>query len=214
VVEAEAETQPWASAPTPATTPVPEGETLMFRDRRAGGGAAAPPGPDDAAADAAAGTGSRYRMVEKMVSIGDDFWIQNDQGQRVYKVDGKALRVRDTLVFRDTHGNEVCKIQKRLGRLRDTMEVEGPGGQRMAMVKKAMITPLRDRYVVKVGDGPDLEVQGNILSHEYRIGNVATVSKKWFRVRDSYGVEIRPGQNDLLILATTVCIDQMASDVG
>jgi uncharacterized protein YxjI len=153
-------------------------------------------------------------MVEKLVSIGDDFWIQNDQGQRVFKVDGKALRVRDTLIFRDTNGNEVCKIQQRLGRIRDTMEVQGPNGQRMAMVKKAMITPLRDRFSVKVGDGPDLEVQGNILAHEYRIGNVATVSKKWFRVRDSYGVEIDPGQNDLLILATTVCIDQMTSDAG
>jgi uncharacterized protein YxjI len=153
-------------------------------------------------------------MVEKLVSIGDDFWIQNDQGQRVYKVDGKALRIRDTLVFRDAQGDEVCKIQRRLGRIRDTMEVEGPSGQRMAMVKKAMITPLRDRFIVNVGDGPDLEVQGNIVSHEYRIGNVAVVSKNWFRVRDSYGVEILPGQNDLVVLATTVCIDQMASDVG
>jgi uncharacterized protein YxjI len=175
----------------------------MLRDRRRG---------DDS--PPAAEAGHRYRMVEKMVSIGDDFWIQDDQGQRVFKVDGKALRVRDTLVFRDAHGNEVCKIQQRLGRVRDTMEVEGPSGQRMAMVKKAMITPLRDRFVVKVGDGPDLEVQGNILSHEYRIGNVAEVSQKWFRVRDSYGVEVAPGQNDLLILAVTVCIDQMTSDVG
>jgi uncharacterized protein YxjI len=47
------------------------------------------------------------------------------------------------------------------------------------------------------------------VDHEFRIGNVATVSKKWFRVRDSYGVEIAPGQNDVLILAATVCIDQM-----
>ncbi len=175
----------------------------MLRDRRRGNDS--PP---------AAETGHRYRMVEKMVSIGDDFWIENGQGQRVFKVDGKALRVRDTLVFRDTHGNEVCKIQQRLGRVRDTMEIEGPNGDRIAMVKKAMITPLRDRFVVKVGDGPDLEVQGNILSHEYRIGNVAEISQKWFRVRDSYGVEVAPGQNDLLILAVTVCIDQMTSDVG
>jgi uncharacterized protein YxjI len=84
----------------------------------------------------------------------------------------------------------------------------------MAMVHKAMITPLRERYSVKVEGGPDLEIQGNLLDHEYRIGNVATVSKKWFRVRDSYGVEVAPGQNDVLILAATVCIDQMAHDAG
>jgi uncharacterized protein YxjI len=110
-------------------------------------------------------------------------------------------------------GNEVCKIQARIARIRDSMEVEGPDGRRVAMVHKALITPLRDRYTIKVEGGPDLEVQGNILAHEYRIGNVATVSKKWFRVRDSYGVEVAPGQNDVLILAATVCIDQMSHDV-
>jgi uncharacterized protein YxjI len=165
---------------------------------------------EGAAVLAAAPAVSRYRMVEKIAAVGDDFFIQNDRGQHAFKVDGKAVRLRDTLVFRDMQGNELCKIQQRIARIRDSMEVEGPNGQRVAMVKKAMVTPLRDRYVVKIGNGPDLEVQGNILDHEYRIGNVATVSKKWFRVRDSYGVEVVPGQDDLLILATTVCIDQMS----
>ncbi len=188
----------------------------MFRRRHTGDVVTSPPPAAGPAAMPSAGVapaGHRYRMVEKLVSIGDDFYIQNDQGQRAFKVDGKMLRVRDTLIFRDMQGNEVCKIQQRLARIRDSMEIEGTDGRRMAMVHKAMITPLRDRFAVKVDDGPDLEVQGNILAHEYRIGNVATVSKKWFRVRDSYGVEVAPGQNDILILAATVCIDQMSHDV-
>ena len=153
-------------------------------------------------------------MVEKLAAFGDDYFIQNDQGQRVFKVDGKAARLRDTTIFRDAQGNELCKIQQRIARIKDSMEIEGPNGDRMALVQKAMITPLRDRFVAKVGDSPDLEVQGNLLAHEYRIGNVAEISRKWFRVRDSYGVEIAPGQNDVLILAIAVCIDQMTSDVG
>ena len=40
---------------------------------------------------------------------------------------------------------------------------------------------------------------------------MAEVSKKWFRVRETYGVEVAPGQNDALILAITVCIDNLAS---
>jgi uncharacterized protein YxjI len=176
-----------------------------------GAGAAAPAAP---VAAMAAARGNRYRMVEKLASFGDDFWIQDDQGRRVFKVDGKALRVRDTLKFRNMQGQELCQIQEKMLRIKDSMEVQGPDGRTVAMVKKALINPLRDRYVVKVGNGPDLEVQGNILDHEYRIGNVATVSKKWFRVRDSYGIEIAPGQNDVLILATAVCIDQMSHDVG
>jgi uncharacterized protein YxjI len=160
------------------------------------------------------GGGKRYQMRQKLVSIGNDFTIENEQGQKVFKVDGKMLRVRDTLFFRDKQGNELCKIQERMLRVKDSMEIEGPGGERLAMVKKALITPVRDRWTVKIGNGPDLDVQGNILDHEYHIGEgrdkVAEVSKKWFRIRDTYGVAIDPGQNDALILAITVCIDQMA----
>jgi uncharacterized protein YxjI len=165
--------------------------------------------------DRHAGAGkNRYRMREKLVSIGDDFWIENEAGQKVFKVDGKALRIRDTLKFEDTHGNEVAKIQERKLRVKDSMKVEGPNGEELAMVKKALISPIRDRFTVKISNGPDLEVKGNILDHEYKIGEgrdtVAQVSRKWFRVRDTYGVEVEPGQNDIVILAVTVCIDQMA----
>ena len=160
------------------------------------------------------GTATRYRMREKLVSFGNDFWIENEQGQRAFKVDGKMLRVRDTLFFEDTQGNQLCKIQQRVMRVKDTMEIEGPDGQRMALVRKALITPLRDRWTVKIGEDPDLEVQGNILNHEYTIGDgsrkVAEVSKKWFRLADTYGVQIDPGQNDVLILAVTGVIDMMA----
>ena len=160
------------------------------------------------------GTATRYQMRQKLVSFGDDFWIENQEGQRVFRVDGKMLRVRDTLFFRDTGGNELCKIQERMLRVKDSMEIEGPKGERLAMVKKAIITPVRDRWTVKVGDGPDLEVQGNILNHQYEIGEgrnqIAQVSKKWFRLRDTYGVQIEPGQNDIVLLAVTVAIDMMA----
>ena len=82
------------------------------------------------------------------------------------------------------------------------------------MVKKALITPLRERWTVNVRGGPDMEIQGNLLDHEYRIElgrqRVAEVSKKWFRIADSYGVEIDPGQDDIVILAATVAVDMMA----
>ncbi len=160
------------------------------------------------------GGGNRYQMRQKIVAIGDDFWIENELGQKVFKVDGKALRLRQTLIFEDAHGTELCKIQERVLRVKDTMEVEGPHGESLASVKKALITPLRERWVVRVHNGPDLTVQGNILDHEYEIGEgrdkIAEISKKWFRLSDSYGVAIEPGQNDVLILAVAVCIDEMA----
>ena len=132
----------------------------------------------------------------------------------MFKVDGKALRVPQTLIFEDANGHELYKIQERMLRIKDSMEIEGPNGERRAMVKKALISPLRDRWSVKIADRPDMEVQGNILDHEYRIEGggrrVAEVSKKWFRLRDTYGVEIAPGEDDALVLATTAAIDMMA----
>jgi len=161
-----------------------------------------------------AGEQVHYKMRQRLMSIGDDFWIESDRGDRVYKVDGKALRLRKTLIFEDPGGRELAKIQERVARIEDTMEIEDSDGHRLAMVKKALITPFRDRWVVKIGDGPDLDVQGNILDHEYTFNDghtaIATVSKKWFRVADTYGVEIAPGHDPVVVLAATVAIDAMA----
>ncbi len=160
------------------------------------------------------GGAEHYRMRQKLVSIGDDYWIENDRGERVYKVDGKALRVRETLIFEDAGGAELVKIQERMLRVRDSMEIEDRDGRRVATVKKALITPLRDRWSVQVADGPDLEVKGNIVDHEYTVEDgrtkVAEVSKRWFRVADTYGVEVGPGQDPVVILAVTVVLDEMA----
>jgi uncharacterized protein YxjI len=122
------------------------------------------------------------------------------------------------LIFEDLDGHELCKIQARKLRVKDSMEIEGPDGDRVAMVKKAMITPLRARFDVKVEDGPDLRVQGNIVDHEYEIEadgtKIAEISKRWFRVRDTYGIEIAPGQDDIVVLAVAVAVDAMADGAG
>ncbi len=156
--------------------------------------------------------GTKYRMQEKLFSIGDDSWIENEAGERAFKVNGKALRVRDTLVLEDPSGAELFSIQEKKLHIHDTMKIER-GGETVATVKKALITPLRDRYAIEVDGGADMEAKGNIVDHEYKIERdgdlVAEVSKRWFRVRDTYGIEVAPGQDDALILATTVCIDQM-----
>ena len=160
------------------------------------------------------GTATQYRMRQRLIAFGDDFYIENQAGKKVFKVDGKVLRVRDTLKFKDMQGNTLCQIQERMLRVKDSMVIEDANGKKVAEVKKALITPLRDRWTVKIRNGPDLAVQGNILNHEYQIGEggqkVAQVSKKWFRVRDTYGVEVSPSQEDVLILAVTVALDIMA----
>jgi uncharacterized protein YxjI len=160
------------------------------------------------------GSANRYQMRQRMIAIGDEYWIENEAGAKVFRIKGKVLRVRKTLIFEDAHGNELAKIQERMLHIKDTMAIEGPHGESLAVVKKALVAVLHDRFTINVKNGPDLEVRGNILDYEYTISEghnkVAEVSKKWFRLRDSYGVEIAPGQDNIIILAVTVVIDQLA----
>ena len=174
---------------------------------------------DDRRDDRRGGGGSStYQMREKLFSIGDDYWIENGDGDRAFKVNGKALRIRETLVIEDPSGRELLKIQERKLRIRDTMDIEDADGTTVASVKKAMISPLRDRYKVEVPGGDELDVQGNIVDHEYEISRggdkVAEVSKKWFRVADTYGIEVKAGTDPALILAIAVVVDSLSHDVG
>jgi uncharacterized protein YxjI len=78
-------------------------------------------------------------------------------------------------------------------------------------VKKALFTLLHCRFSVDVPGPDDLEAQGDFTEHEYtfeRAGRtVATVSKRWFAWTDTYGVDIAEGEDDILILASSVVID-------
>jgi uncharacterized protein YxjI len=157
--------------------------------------------------------GTRYQMREKILAIGDDFWIETEAGERAFKVDGKALRVRSTFILEGPGGEELYKIQKKDLHIRDTMEVER-GGDTVATIKKALVSPLRDRFSIELEGGGEMSAKGNVVDHEFEIERdgekVAEVSKRWFRVRETYGIEVAPGQDDALILAATVCIDEMA----
>lgn len=154
-----------------------------------------------------------FQMRQKLVSFGDDYWIETNGGRRAFKVDGKVARIRDTLVIRDVAGNEVAKIQERKIAVRDTMSIERPG-RPDASIKKALISPLRERFTLQADDIGEIDIQGNIVDHEYRFerggSKIAEVSKRWLRIRDTYGVQIDAGQDIALILAATVALDQMS----
>lgn len=157
---------------------------------------------------------TRYQMREKVFAIGDDYWITDDSDRRVFKVNGKALRLRQTFIIEDPNGTDLIKIQSRPIHIRDAMEIEDLATGRSAKVKKALISPLRDRFVVAIDGSGEWRVKGNILEHEYEVesdqGKVAEVSKQWFRIRDSYGIAVEPDQEDALVIAVAVCLDEMA----
>ena len=152
----------------------------------------------------------RYLMRQKFLSWGDDFTIQDESGQDVFFVDGKVFSLGNQLSFQDMQGNELAFIRQKLLAWGPTYEIHSQG-QLRAIVKKAVFTLFHCSFSVDVPGPGDLEATGDFTDHEYqfeRAGDtVATVSKRWFSWTDSYGVEIAEGEDDILILASTVVID-------
>ncbi len=152
----------------------------------------------------------RFQMRQDLLSIGDDYWIEDEGGAKAFHVDGKAMRIRDTWKLDDMNGNQVALIREKKLSIRDRIAIELDGSS--ATVHKALVG-VRERFKIDVDGGDDLKAHGNIVDHEYEIerngDKVAEISKKWFRVRETYGVEIEPGVDPALILAITVAIDGM-----
>jgi uncharacterized protein YxjI len=158
---------------------------------------------------------ARYKMRQRLISIGEDFTIEDDHGNPVYTVDGKVLRIRETFVIEDMRGNEVATIREKKLALRESMNILR-GGETIATIRKAWFTPFRDKFTIDVIGGQELVAQGDVLDHEYTIQRdgetVGNVSKQWFALRDTYGIDIAPSEDAGLILAIAVAIDEMAHD--
>lgn len=163
------------------------------------------------------GTADRYKMREQMFAIGDDFWIENEQGRRTYKVNGKLLRARDTLIFEDANGHELADLQSKFVTVRDKIKIERKGGK-SATLTKDLVNVLGDDFVMKFDGGDEIHLSGNFLDHEYEFrrgrDKIGEVSKKWFRIADTYGVEISSGEDEIMLLAASVAMDQMSHDKG
>lgn len=158
----------------------------------------------------------RYLVRERIFGIGDDFWIDDEHGAHAFLVDGKALRVRQTFELKDVQGEVVAVIRRKMISLRETMTVER-GGQPLVTVRKKRFTPLRNRFRAELADGGTLSVHGNVLDKEYDIEHggrrAARISRKWFRVRDTYAVDVEQPDADVpLLLSVAVCVDALTGD--
>lgn len=152
----------------------------------------------------------RYIMKQKILSLGNDFRIRNEAGEDVFLVDGRALSIGDKLSFQDMAGKELAFIRQKLLAWGPTYEIYRDGSL-AAVVKKKLFTLIHCRFSVDVPGPDDLEAKGSFLDMEYAFSRgdeqVADISKRWFAWSDTYGVDIRDGEDDVLILAATVVID-------
>ena len=156
----------------------------------------------------------RLQLQRKLFAFGDEFTVQDETGADRYLVDGKILSLGHRIIIRDMRGEEEATIHQRIVSLLPTYEITR-NGQEVAEVRKKL-TLFREDFTVDIPGPDDLAVQGDLFDHEYvftRDGQtVATVSKQWFTLHDSYGVEVGPDVDPALILASAIVIDLVNED--
>jgi uncharacterized protein YxjI len=158
---------------------------------------------------------TRFKLRQRLLSLGEDYDIEDADGHNVFHVDGKVFRIRETFVIEDRHGQEVATIKQKLLAFRKTMTIER-GETTIATIRKALFAPFGDKFAIELADGTEIHMHGDIFAHEYQIQRgeqtVAEISKRWFAFTDTYGITIAPGEDEGLILAVAVAIDEMAHD--
>ena len=155
----------------------------------------------------------RYLVRERLFDIKDDFWVTDERGNGVFYVNAKFLSLHHTLVLEDASGQKLATIKHRLLTFTDAIDIEHDGAV-VATVHRALISPLHHRAYIDLHDGGGrLEAVGNIIDKDFEIHDghhvTARISRKWFRIRDTYGVEVAPGQNDAFMIAVAVCLDRI-----
>lgn len=156
----------------------------------------------------------RLLVRERIFGIGDDYWIEDADGHKVFLVDGKAMRLRDTWELKDTRGRVLIDIHRKMFALRDTMVIER-GGEPLATLKRKRLSLLRNHYRVTMADGTELDVSGKVLDREFAIEYdgelLAVVSRRWLTLRDTYGVDVvREDADPSLLIALAVCVIHLA----
>ncbi|MGY1499372.1 LURP-one-related/scramblase family protein [Streptomyces sp. QTS52] len=156
----------------------------------------------------------RFLVRDRLLGFGDDYWIEDQHGNKVYLVDGKAMRLRDTFELKDTQGQVLIDIHKKMLALRDTMVIERDGDP-LATIRRKRLSLLRNHYRVSLVDGTELDVSGKILDREFAVDYdgelLAQISRRWLHVRETYGVDVvRDDADPALLIAVAVCVIHLA----
>ncbi|MFC5781711.1 MULTISPECIES: LURP-one-related/scramblase family protein [Streptomyces] len=156
----------------------------------------------------------RYEVRERLFAVGEDYWIEDEQGHKAFLVDGKAMRLRDTFELKGPDGRVLIDIHEKMFALRDTMVIER-GDEALAKIKRKRLSLLRNHYRAELVDGTELDVSGKIMDREFVVEYdgemLAHISRRWLRVRDTYGVDvIREDADPALLIAIAVCVIHLA----
>ena len=153
----------------------------------------------------------RYRAPQNIAAIQGRILVKNDRGRIAFEIDSGSQLIADVVRVRALTGDAACVIQGSALLSGESVAIVDPHQEPLATVERIELSPVRDRFAVHRGSAVSWRVDGRMADYEYRIwerdAEIAEVSRRWFRARDSFGIQVSAGQPDLLVVAVAVCLD-------
>ena len=157
--------------------------------------------------------GERFVMREKLLAIGDDYWIENDRGERAFKVNDQGESASRDVRFGEQLG--------RRGGADPGAQAQHPRQDRCRALRRhgrdrpRALVGIRARFAIGVEHGADMKATGTSWTTSTRSSGTATRSRRSPRNGFACGTPTvstsPPGDDAALILATTVAIDSLTT---
>jgi uncharacterized protein YxjI len=152
----------------------------------------------------------KYALKQKWMSLKNDFAIVDEKGLEAYRVDGSAVVAGKKISFRDRKDTELAFINQKMQATGPAFEIYH-GDDLQAIVRKDGFSGDRCKFACEGSAPDDLHAEGNLIAREYlftREGRpVGRVSKSLFGSKETYGVEVGRGEDELMLLASAFVID-------
>ncbi len=155
-----------------------------------------------------------YQLKEKAWTFRDTYEIKDAEGEVAYRIKAKVFSMSNKFVFEDKAGRDLLLIKKRSLGFKPKYRIKR-AGKTIATIEKKW-SMWRSKFKVDIPGPNDYIIQGEFWKREFEFERkgkkVAEVSKKFWSWSDTYGVQIEPGEDQELILATVIAINLFLKD--
>lgn len=152
----------------------------------------------------------RYYIKQKVFSWRDRFTVKDEQERDCYYVEGELLTLGKKLRIFTMDNQEAVYIEQKLWRFLPEYNLY-IGNKQLATIKKEFHL-FRNNYNIY---GPDWQIEGNFLAHDYVIRErgevIADINRKWLSWGDTYEINILDETQEDILLGAVIVIDCVIS---
>ena len=150
----------------------------------------------------------KFKIKKKIWSVKGHYQVFDEQDRLVYETRGNSW-MQSNFSFTDASGSEIFHLRRKMLSLRHTFFLSNGSEELFKVFKTFKLKP--EIFVENLIDPDAFYIEGNLWASEFRFfreeEEFAFVSKDIWKLADTYGVAIKDGREEALILALVIIIN-------